>query len=87
MIITVILSVLFSLLWPLVQLIALLPDVSLTSSVSTSIASASNYLSALNSFIPITTLLSMLGVFVLYETGYFTFKLIYWIIKRIPTQS
>jgi hypothetical protein len=68
-------------------LIALLPDVSTISGIGSAISVASTYISALNNFLPMTTILIILGAFVTYETGYFTFKLIYWIIKRIPTQS
>lgn len=87
MITTIILNIIYFVLWPLIQLISNLSDVSLNSGIATSITTTSGYLSALNTFLPITTLLVMLGVFTTYELGYFTFKFIYWIIKRIPTQS
>lgn len=87
MIITVILTVIFAILWPIVQLISLLPDVSPISSIATAITIASNYLSGLDSFVPITLILAIFSVFLLYEGAYFSFKIIYWIIKRIPTQS
>ena len=87
MITTVFLNIIYYILWPLINLIAVLPDVSLNSGFATSITTASGYLSALNIFLPITSILAILGVFVTYETGYFAFKFIYWLIKRIPTQS
>jgi hypothetical protein len=41
----------------------------------------------LNTFLPISTIITILGVFTTYELAYFTFKLIYWVIKKIPTIS
>jgi hypothetical protein len=87
MIITIFLTVIFAILWPIVQLIALLPDVSNISTIGTAITTASQYLTGLNSFLPVTTLLAIFSAFLIYETAYFSFKIIYWVIKRIPTQS
>ena len=87
MITTILLNIIYYVLWPLIQLISTLSDVSLNSGIATSIITASGYLSALNTFLPVATIIVILGVFTTYETGYFAFKFIYWIIKRIPTQS
>ena len=87
MIVNVILTAVFAILWPIVQLIGLLPDVSNNSSMSTAITTASSYLVGLNSFLPITTILAIVFAFIVYEASYFSFKIIYWIIKRIPTQA
>lgn len=87
MIITAFLNIIYFILTPLVNLIANLADVSLSSSFATSVSTASSYLASLNTFLPIATITTILGVFLAYELSYFTFKLIYWIIKRIPTQS
>lgn len=87
MITTAILYVIYGVLFIVTSPIRLLSDVSTVSGFSTGVASASNYLHGLNNFLPITALLSALGVIIAYELAYFTFKLIYWVIKRIPTQS
>lgn len=87
MITTTILNVIFTALSALTQLITKLPDVTEISGISTAIANASAYIHSLNSFLPMTSILLVLGVVIAYETGYFGFKIIYWIIKRIPTQS
>lgn len=87
MITTAILYVIYAILWIPVQLIANLSDVSSITGIGSGVIMASNYLHGLNAFLPMTTLLSVLGIVITYETAYFTFKLIYWVIKRIPTQS
>ena len=87
MIVTLFLNVIYYAVYPLVFLIAQLSDVSLTSAIGTAVTTASGYLAGLNVFIPVATILSILQAFIVYELAYFTFKLIYWIIKRIPTQS
>ena len=87
MIITAFLNIVYLILTPIVNLIANLSDVSLNSGFATSVTTASGYLSSLNTFLPISTITTILGVFIAYELSYFTFKLVYWVIKRIPTQS
>ena len=87
MILTIILYVIYGVVWTICQVIALLPDVSSIGSMATAVSSASGYLASLNAILPITAILQVLTAFVVYESGYFSFKFIYWIIKRIPTQS
>jgi len=65
----------------------ILPDITSTSAIASSITAASGYLSALAQFLPIGTTLLILGFDLIFETGYFAFKVIYWIIRRFPTQS
>jgi hypothetical protein len=67
--------------------ILLLSNVSQDSNMGSVIATISGYASPFNVVIPIDTLVSILGIVVTFEFYYFTFKCIYWIIKRIPTQS
>lgn len=64
-----------------------LPTASLPFSLSSAITSASGYLSSLNSVLPMTVIISTFGFFLLFEGGYLTYKVIYWIIKKIPTIS
>lgn len=63
----------------------LLPDVTQENSFVASISTASQYISALNIVLPMTTLITILGLFVAYEISYFGYKLIMWVIKKIPT--
>jgi len=70
-------------------LIGLLPDISTTSAFSTAITTGSSYLATLYSFLPliISTLLAIIVFDLLFETGYMIFKVVYWVIRRLPTQS
>lgn len=70
-------------------LIGLLPTVSSNTNISTAISTASNYVSSIHAFLPYitTTAISIIGLFLVFEGGYMLFKIIYWIIKRFPTQS
>lgn len=71
------------------NLVNLLPNVSTTSAFGTAIMTASGYISALHDFVPYITItiLAVLSFDVVFESGYLAFKGIYWIIKRLPTQS
>lgn len=53
----------------------------------TAISSIAGYLSALNKFLPIDTILIILEISIAIEVAYLTYKLIMWVIKRFPTQS
>ena len=70
-------------------LIGLLPSINTTSSFGIAIITASGYLATLYAFIPfiISTLLAIIVFDLLFETGYLTFKVVYWVIRRFPTQS
>jgi len=65
----------------------LLSDVTLDGAFNTAIASVSGYFSSLTAVVPTGTLITILGITLIYEFWYFTFKLVYWLIRRFPTQS
>ena len=62
----------------------LFDNVSLDSNFLASITTASDYLSAFNTFLPLVTLISIFGIFLAFEGTYFTYKLIMWIVRKIP---
>jgi len=70
-------------------LVGKLPDVSTTSNFGSAIATASGYISGVHSFLPLITIsvLAILAFDLLFEGGYLLFKVIYWVIRRFPTQS
>lgn len=70
-------------------LLGWLPDVSANSAFGTAISIGSSYISAIHSFIPLLTitLLAIIAFDVLFESAYLLFKVVYWVIRRIPTQS
>ena len=63
----------------------LLPDVSLSDSVSSAVGTASGYLAGLNGIIPVGTLLIILGLFLTIEGIILTIKIVNWFIRKIPT--
>lgn len=63
----------------------LTPVVSLPSGITSSIAHASAYVSSLDTIFPVhETVYIFLYVFVLYEVALFAYKLINWVIRKIP---
>lgn len=70
-------------------LINQLPTASTTSGIGLAITTASSYISAVYSFLPAitVTILAVLAFDLVFETAYIFYKIIYWIIRRFPTQS
>lgn len=64
-----------------------LPVVELPQGITDSISNVGGYLASLNDILPIDTILNILGIYLAIELALFTYKLIMWVIKRIPTQS
>jgi hypothetical protein len=86
MIVTLFLNIIFGV---LTYLVSLLPTVSDGGYFTTAITTASSYISAVYTFIPVITitLLAILAFDILFESGYLLYKVIYWVIRRFPTQS
>lgn len=70
-------------------LVAFLPTVSDTGTYSAAITTASGYISAVYTFVPniTTALLAIIAFDLVFETAYLLYKVIYWVIRRFPTQS
>jgi hypothetical protein len=78
-------DVVFLFIYGLTAVLRLAPDVSLPSSITGSISTASGYISSLDAFFPVHELVIIfLVVFVAYEVAYFGYKLIMWVIRKIP---
>jgi hypothetical protein len=86
MITTLILNIIFL---SLTALVSLLPTVVDSGTFTTAITTASGYISAVYAFIPVitATLLAILAFDIIFETSYLLYKVIYWVIRRFPTQS
>ena len=70
-----------------VGFIGLLPDVSLSDSVASAVATASTYISGLNVVLPVATLLTIIGLVLTIEAVMLLIKIINWFIRKIPTIS
>jgi len=83
-------SAFLNLFWGIIALLlSFLSDVSTSSSITTAISTTSGYLTSLNSFIPyiLGSVLSIIAFDLVFESSYLLFKVIYWVIRRFPTQS
>ncbi len=63
----------------------LLSDVTINSSFSSGVATASGYINSMNTYIPIDTMLTILGIAIGLETAFLSYKFIMWIIRKIPS--
>ena len=86
MIISMIITIIFG---ALTLLFAQLPTVSDTGVFSSAIITISGYIASIYNIFPntINALLLILSFDILFETGYLLYKIIYWVIRRFPTQS
>jgi hypothetical protein len=64
--------------------ISLLGDVVLNTNFTTTLTTAGGYLSSLNNFLPVDTMITILGISLTFELAYITYKVIMWVIKKIP---
>ncbi len=87
MITSAILQLIYGFIYAITSPLRLLDDVALNSNFATSIQTASGYYHSLNDILPIDTMLAILGISLLFEGLYLTYKLIMWVIKKIPTIS
>jgi hypothetical protein len=85
MIFTGILKILYNAISFLIQPITNLSDASLSGSIGTSITTAGTYLKPFETFLPIGTMLIIFGIFLVFEFSYGVYKVIMWVIKKIPT--
>ena len=65
----------------------LFSDVSLPTDLINTFSTLGGYMYSINAYFPLTVLLSVVALVIGIETAVFTYKVIMWIIKRLPTQS
>lgn len=87
MITTALLFVIYGIVWVVTAPIRALADVTLSSSFATSVTTAMTYASRLNHFLPLGTLLALIGIILTFEGGLVTYKVIMWIVRRVPAQG
>ena len=64
--------------------LALLPDVSLPSNLTSAIAQASSGLAIIDVAVPVATITAILALVLIIESGFFLYKTIRWIYSKIP---
>ncbi len=62
----------------------LLPTASLSVDLTGTLTQAGNYLALFDIFLPVGTLLTVFGIIVSIEGGYFSYKVVKWIYNKIP---
>jgi hypothetical protein len=67
--------------------LTLLADVTIPVPLLQAVANVKDSYSSFNPLFPVDTLLGILGIIVAIELAIFTYKAIYWLIKKIPTIS
>lgn len=85
MIITGILDLVYGFIFLITSPIRLLPDVALDSNFGSSLTTAGGYLHPLNIILPVDTMLQILLISLGIELAYLMFKVIMWVIAKIPT--
>jgi hypothetical protein len=84
MITSIILNILFYLISFLLTPLRAFNDVVLSSNFSTSLATASGYYNSLNAILPMDTMIEILTLSLAIEGAYLLFKVIMWVIGKIP---
>lgn len=84
MITSAILTLVYWVVWLITAPLRLLPDASLPSGVASALSSAGGYASSMDTFLPITTLYSVVLAMLTVEGFILTYKAIMWGIKKIP---
>ena len=81
------LYIVYIILYGLLSPFRLLSDVSLPVGLTNAITTANGFLTALNGIIPVSTLLVIVSLVLTIEGFIFSFKLVSWIIRKIPMIS
>jgi len=84
MIIAILINGLFAILMVITAPLRLLPDVALPAGFTSSIATASGYISSVNSVAPISTMLSVLGAMIAVEVAVILYRILVWVLTKIP---
>jgi hypothetical protein len=87
MITTAILEIIYLFIKALEYPIKSLPDVSLPSNIASAISSAGGYLASFDLIFPVSTFLTIFGLILTIEAAILVYKIVMWLIKKIPTIS
>ncbi len=60
-------------------------DTAFLTNIGTAASTTSSYLSAVSAFAPISTILTIVGLFLIIELAILIIKIVNWIIRKIPT--
>jgi hypothetical protein len=84
MIVSFLLYILYLFIWGITAPLRLLPNVTLPANITAAIGSANSYLSAIDFVFPTGAFVTIFGVIIGIEILLFLYKIIMWIIRKIP---
>jgi len=84
MITNVLITIIYYFLYSVIYPIRLLPDVSLPSSITSSITTAGSYFYIFDPILPLSTVFTIITLFLTIEGFIVAYKLIMWVIRKIP---
>lgn len=87
MIMSFILYIIYGLVWVLTAPFRLFADVSIETGIGGAISTATTYVASLNDIIPLSTAMICVGIIFGIELIVIAYKIVMWVIRRIPTQS
>lgn len=87
MIINILLALLYGAIRLLLLPFTIGPVATFPDFITTPFASVSSYIIVLDFMLPASLLVGLLTASIFFEGGYFVFKGVYWLIRRLPTQS
>lgn len=82
-----ILNIIWLALLALTAPLRLLDDVTLETSGNTALSQAIATIGSFNAILPLGVIFTVLGIILVIEAGVALYKVIMWVIRRIPTQS
>ena len=79
--------VLYAVLFIITAPLRLLPEASLSAGLQSQLADISTYISPLGMFAPLSTIFDIMLLYLGVETAIVVYKVVMWVIRRIPAQG
>lgn len=77
-------TIIYNVVAVVVNIFAILPDVTLPANIQTSLNGVAPYYNGISTIFPVNTLLDILGVELVFIGFYFTYKIVRWAYTKIP---
>lgn len=87
MITSFLLYAIWGVVWVLTAVFRLLSDVSVDSGVGGAITTATQYIASWNAILPLSTIVTCISLLIGVELILASYKIVMWVIRRLPTQS
>ena len=78
------LELLYGIIELVISPIRLLPDVTANSNITAGVISTGKYLAGANVYFPVDTILEILGFVIAFEIAFLAYKIIMWVLRKIP---